>query len=330
MTHALDYQAIRSEAAVYARGSRIVELTGRDRQRLLEHVVARSTEYAQPGTVLDSLVLDSDGRPIDLVLVLTDEHRVILLSDEEPSAGVLGELESIATGLGLDDVCVTLRADLSAVAVEGPLAWRVVGPLLDEDVAGLLLGEWRTAVIPGSEARAVIARTGTTAEYGYVVIAELAPEALASWIGGLAEVEGGRVVDARAVVRARMEVDHPLPAGQFDGISVREAGAGWLAGVARLDSFRGRTDDEGELSRRLIAVVSEDDLQTGAEVRAVDVVVGRIQVVAPRVGQPTVIALALLDRPFDVPGLTLGCGGAEVRTVSRPAVEPTSWVTPIS
>ncbi|WP_426625858.1 aminomethyl transferase family protein [Leifsonia sp. McL0607] len=329
MNHALDYHAIRSEAGVYARGTRIVELTGRDRQRLLEHVVARSTEYSQPGTVLDSLVLDDDGRPIDLILVVTDEHRVILLSDEAPSAGVLGELESIASDLGLQDVGITHRPDLSAVAVEGPLAWKVVGPLLDEDVAGLLLGEWRTAAIPGSQARAVIARTGTTAEYGYVVVAELAPEELASWIGGLAEAVGGRLVDQSAVVRARMEVDHPLLAGQFDGISVREAGAGWLAGAGRSDSYRGRTDDEGELSRRLTAVVSDDDLHPGGEVRAGDVVVGRIQVVAPRAGQATVFALALLNRPFDVPGLVLDCG-AEIRTVARPAVEPQSWVTPIS
>lgn len=330
MNIALDYQAIRSAAGVYARGHRIVELTGRDRQALLEYVLARSTEFAQPGTVLDSLALDEQGNPIDLVLVVTDEHRVLLLSDEPASSGVLGSLNAIATEQGLADVAVAERPELSAVAVEGPHAWKVVEPLLDEDVAGLLLGEWRNAAAPGTDALALIARTGTTAEYGYVVVAELSPEALTSWIGGLAEAASGRVVAQDAVTRARMEVDHPLLGAQFEEISVREAGAGWLAGAGRDDSFRGKADEEGELTRRLIAVVSDSDLEVGAEVRAGDVVVGRIQVVAPRAGQANVIALALLNRPFDVPGLTLHCGDAELSTVSRPAIEPASWITPIA
>lgn len=330
MNHALDYQAIRSNAGVYQRGHRIVELTGRDRQSLLEHVLARSTEFAQPGTVLDSLALDEQGQPIDLVLVVTDEHRVLLLSDEPTSSGVLGHLETIAAEQGLTDVTCNDRPELSAVAIEGPYAWKVVEPLLDEEVAGLLLGEWRTTATPGSDALALVARTGTTAEYGYVVVAELSPEDLTSWIGGLAETAGGRVVEQDAVTRARTEVDHPLLGAQFEGISVREAGAGWLAGAGRTDSFRGKVDEDGELTKRLIAVVSESDLTPGAEVRAGEVVVGRIQTVAPRAGQPTVIALALLDRPFDVPGLTLHCADTELRTVSRPAVEPASWVTSIA
>ncbi|MCL2089824.1 MAG: aminomethyl transferase family protein [Micrococcales bacterium] len=321
------YGAIRGSAAAYRRGNRIVELTGPGRQQLLSTVVARPTEYAQPGTLLESLVLDAEGRPTDLVLCIFDETRVLLLSDSQNS--VLDDLEQTAGSCGITDVRVTPLDGWSTVAIEGPKAWRAVADLPGEEIAGVLLNEWRTIAGPLGTGEAIFARTGSTAEYGYLVVAAADPDVLLTWMTGLAESVGGARCEPEALLRARVEANHPVIDGQFDGVSLQEAGMGWMAGAGREDQFRGRTTADGPPQRRLVAVRSAHQLEAGDAVLAGDQPVGRVHLVAPRAGQDTTIALSLLERPFDVPGLRLSANGHELVTVARPAVDPLSWLEEI-
>lgn len=320
-----EYFSLRRSAGVYARGTTIHSIGGAGREALLSHVIARPTAFAQPGSVVDSLVLDDDRRVADFVLAVVDEDRTLVISEHGPGTGE--EMRAVAHALGIEDVTVDTLTDWGAVAIEGPRSWEVVRGLAADEIANLLLNEWQSVEIPGASV-ALLARTGTTAEYGYLLVADLPYEVLIDTVRSpLAEV-GGAFVGPQALLRARIEVNHPVVPDQFDGITVLEAAAGWAAGVGREDPYRG-TGHAVHPQRRLVAVRSTSSLERGSAVEAGRVPVGRIHLCAAQIEHETSYALALLDAPFDVPGLELTVDGETVRTVSRPAVQPVSWTEPI-
>ncbi len=326
MNDSTAYDHIRRTAGAYKRGGGIIELSGPGRQSVLSRVVARPTEYAQAGEAVESLVLDEQGAPIDQVLVIVDERESLVLG-EHPDL-MIAALRRAARELGVDDVTIDVRADWNAVAIEGPKSWTAVAAVPEEEIAGVLLNEWRSVRIAQSDEPAVFVRTGTTAEYGYVVFARSGSQELLQWMTEQAASVGGGAVDHDAIVRARVEVNHPIVGGQFRGLTVRQAGAGWMAGADRQDDFLGKPHPE-KLERRLVAATSAADLAVGVDVRAGDTVVGAVHYVAPRAGRDFELALVLLDRPFDVPGLTLMSEAGELTTVSRPTINPLSWAETI-
>lgn len=325
MSTSSDYFSLRRSAGVYARGTIIHSIGGAGREALLSHIIARPTEFAQPGSVVDSLILDDDGRVADFVLAVIDEDRTLVVSEHRAGAGE--DMRAVALLLGIDDVTVDTLTGWGVVAIEGPRSWEVVRGLASDDIATLLLNEWQPVRVPGASV-ALLARTGTTAEYGYVVIADLSPEALVDTLRAPLAQVGGAVVGPEALLRARIEVNHPVVPDQFDGITVLEAGAGWAAGVGRENPYRG-AGHAVPPQRRLVAVRSTNALEGGSTVEAGGVPVGRIHLCAAEVEGESSYALALLDVPFDVPGLELSVGGDSIRTVSRPAVQPVSWTESI-
>jgi aminomethyltransferase len=323
------YEAIRNTTGVYQRGHRFVEVGGLQRGELLSWVLAKPTEYAQPGTSVDTLALDDDGRPIDLVLAIFEEERTILISDVEH--GVLDQLGAIAEELGLTDVTVTELEGWCAVAVEGPSCWHAVEDLVEDDLASMTLMERRPATSPDG-VDGMLVRAGTTAEFGYLWVGPAPAEDTVQSFVERAEELGGGLVTADALLRANLEINHPVFPQMFEGLSLREAGAEWLAGSGRDDDYRGKSDDVDTPRRRgLVAVLAagHEIPPAGTPVEAGGVAVGSIFLAAPQAGQPDGFALALLDTPFDVPGLDLTAGGVAVTTVSRPAVDPKSWTETI-
>lgn len=325
MSISTEYSAIRRSAAAYERAGTLVAVTGAGRDAVVTHVLARSTEFAQPGSVVDSLVLDDDGAVIDSVVAIMDESRTLIHSDA--AAGLGDEVRAVSRTVDVRDVTVDTLAEWAAVGVEGPRSWEVVRDLLDDDIASLLLNEWRPIHLPGASA-SLLARTGTTAEYGYLVVADVPAEQILDRIRAALEAVDGAVVGSQALLRARLEVNHPVVPEQFLGLTPLEAGAGWAAGVGRQDAFRGARPAVVP-HRRLVAVRSERPLEAGQVVEAAGRPVGRVHLCAPEIDGVTSYALALIDTPFDVPGLDLSIGGRPAKTVSRPAVQPASWIESI-
>jgi glycine cleavage system aminomethyltransferase T len=331
------YHALRNTAGAYRRGTSILSVTGADRGALVSYVCAKRTEFAQPGTVTESIALTPDGRVDALILVIVEDERILLASDQ-----VVGlDADAIAAALGLTQVAVAdVTAGFTAASVEGPRSWRAVDELVDDDISSILLNELRVISVAGSAettetaAPGLLARVGTTAEYGYLILIE-APAAEIDALDvavRLAEQVGGGEVNRESLLRAQAEVSHPLVPAQFEGLSIAEAGALWTLSADREDEFSGRSVlDAGLPGRRLIAVTAtaSDAPEVGAAVFAGETQVGRIQVSLARAGQPNGFALALLDTPFHVPGLTLNAAGTELLTVSRPAVDLISWAEPI-
>nr|WP_154921473.1 aminomethyltransferase family protein [Microbacterium testaceum] len=325
MSTSAEYFSLRRSAGAYARGTSIHSIGGAGREAVLSHVIARPTEFAQPGSVVDSLALDDAGRVMDFVLAVVDEDRTLVISENSTSAA--SGMNAVALALGIHDVTIDALVGWGAIAVEGPRAWEVVRGLVTDDIASLLLNEWQPVEIPGASF-ALLARTGTTAEYGYVVVADVPSDVLIDSLRSPLEDVGGALVGPPALQRARMEVNHPVVPDQFTGVTALEAGAGWAAGIGREDSYRGAGHAERP-HRRLVAIRSTRPLESGRTVEAGGVTVGRVHLCAAEIDGETSYALALLDAPFDVPGLEVTVDGATARTVSRPAVQPVSWTEPI-
>jgi len=326
---AQSYAAIRTGAVWYERHSVATVLRGEHRHAVLAALTAKRTEYTEVGSVLESLVLRQDGMVLDLITVFPRADDVLLLGSADLSEAI-GEAAAIAgaTRFAWEDV----SASHPVIAVEGPASWRVADEYTDDDIATVLLNETRpataaaTTAVPASSM--VLARVGTTAEYGYLLIAaDCDPAVLRADVRGRVEAIGGGAATPAALERARAEVSHPLVPAQFDGLTVRQAGVRWLTSPDREDDYLGRAALLAqEAGSTLVAVTSEQEIEPGAAITAAGEPCGRVHLVVPRVGQERAFALALLEPPFAVPGLVLDAGGATLTTVSRPAVDPRSWV----
>ncbi|MBH1937199.1 aminomethyltransferase family protein [Streptomyces sp. AV19] len=317
-----DYRMLRTTVGVYERTDALLELTGLERAELLSRVLARDTQYVEPLTVSDSLVLTEEGLPQDIVGHIELDEATWLLAGDARLADVL---RKEAADAGLAEATVTDRTGAyEAVAFEGPLAWRMAARLTDFEVSSLVLGGVCEVQAPTGDAQALLARTGTTGEYGYVL---LAPAGLGvrAWAEEAAAGLGGGPVGPAALERARLEVRHPWVPGE--GLTAREAGVQWLMTAGREEPFRG---GEALVSlpsprRGTVLLASEQPLTEGAEVFAGDAKVGTVLFTTAAPEGAGQLAMGLLDQPFAVPGLELAAGAAAVRTVSSPAVVPVSW-----
>lgn len=311
------YDALRTTAGTYRRGTAIARIEGVDRARLATRLLAKSIEFAPVDSCVDSLLLDDEGAPLGLALALLRDDVIVLVVDADEAWFALAER------VAADFDAEVVRDERIAVAVEGPRAWQVVEPLVtDRGIADVLLGEVLDAELDG--AAVLLARTGTTAEFGYLVVgAEPIAAALAA---AAADVDGGEI-DPAVLDRVRVETNYPVLPAQLDGANLLEAGLGWFATLGREDEFVGAAVAETPApERRTVAAELDGDCPAvGAEVRDGDRVIGRVLVATERAGRDAGLALLLLDDPYGVPGLELDVDGVAARTLARPTVSPASW-----
>ncbi|WP_426763890.1 aminomethyl transferase family protein [Pseudarthrobacter sp. 1G09] len=324
------YAAIRHTAAVYNRGGEVLRLTGTHRVELLSWLLAKQTEFAEPGTVVESLILDETGNVEGSALVVLDDEAAVVIADSQtpllPIA--LAAIES----LGLEGTFAEDAEDLAAVlAIEGPLSWQVAEDITEDPISEILLNEWRRGTLNGTGC--LLVRIGTTAEYGYLVVTSAAggTSAFDRLVDRAQGVGGGRI-DKNVLHRAQAEVNHPVLPSQAQGLNIFEAGIQWMATPNRDDEYRGKAGVQLQApGRKIVAAVSDnaDFPEAGTTVTDEGITVGRVQTSTARAGLNSGFGLLLLDVPYCVPGLTLAAGGRSLSTVARPAVDPQSWTQQI-
>jgi glycine cleavage system aminomethyltransferase T len=320
------YAALREGTGYYPVAASLVKLTGLERGELLRLVLARDSQYAEPGSARESLILDDTAAVWDVVTHIEQDETSWLISQSRTD--LPGLLASIAERGGLAEVeIIDAAPGWIAIAFEGPRAWELAAQLVDSDVSSLVLHGATGVTLPGTDAGGVLARIGSTGEYGYLL---LAPAEFGA--GAWARAQSAREVGAQALRRARTEVRHPQIPAQSHGLTVREADLEWLVDWNREDEFLGSRALKGlpPPARGLIAVSADRNLAQGARVEAGGRPIGTIQLIAPLDGADHQLALALVDKPFDVPGLTLASldeAGRETAalTLASPTVSPRSW-----
>ncbi|WP_035800595.1 hypothetical protein [Kitasatospora mediocidica] len=326
------YDRIRATVGVYTPGSSLVAVSGLERGVVLGRILAKDSEYVEPDTARDTLILDEQGGIWDAVIHIELDNTSWLIAQSRTD---LAELLREAAA-DLEDVEVVDAAEeQSAVAFEGPKAWRIAANLVDFEISSLVLHGVTAVDLPGAEGgeSGVLARIGTTGEYGYLLLAPAGADPLATVLRQAEALDGGEV-DPAALARARAEVRHPQIAEQTAGLTVREANLEWLVSWNREDEFRGGAALlEAPAPERGLVTVSApagSAPAAGAAVLAGEVAVGEIRTVFPSAPGADELALALLAKPFDVPGLELHSTAADgsavtLSTVASPVVVPQSW-----
>lgn len=314
------YDAIRSTVGVIdVPGRTVIAISGPGRSEAVRRLLAVSTEFAAIDTCTDSLLLDESGRVAGFATALIGAGTTHLVVDAEPAWAEVLE----RTVAGLDTTAVS-DPDLHALHIEGPRSWEVVGEYtVGTPVEDILLGETLSGRC-GDEP-VLIARTGSTAEYGYLVLFS-GPE-VRDRLEADARKLGGGLIDPGVLARIHAETNFPVLPQQIEDATVLETGIAWFASLDRDDEFVGDAIREVPAPHRRIVAARLDGEppQLHAEVRDAGSTIGRVQVVAPRAGRPDSLVLLLLDDPFGVPGLDLEIEGRTARTLARPAISPRSW-----
>ena len=203
---------------------------------------------AEDGGIIDDLIVYRLGEQSFLVVANAGNAAIVSDALAARLAGFKAVLDdrSLATGL---------------LAVQGPLAAEVLGPLTDVDLTALRYyasAEGTVAGIP-----ALVARTGYTGEDGFEVFVETAATAeLWDVLLGAVRAAGGGPVGLGARDTLRLEAGMPLYGNELDlETNPYEAGLGRVVKLTKSVAFVGRAALEKVAAdgpaRRLVGLIVE-------------------------------------------------------------------------
>ena len=145
----------------------VVDLKGKDTQTFLRHLLANDVAKLQDsGKALYSAMLNADGGVIDdlIVYFLNDEfYRLVVNAGTRDK-----DLAWLEKQMADVDVQMTVRDDLSMLAVQGPTAMKAVQSLLSDTDREAIAD---MGVFYGKQVGDMfVARTGYTGEAGYEIM----------------------------------------------------------------------------------------------------------------------------------------------------------------
>ncbi|PRX47155.1 aminomethyltransferase [Prauserella shujinwangii] len=154
-----------------------IELTGPGAAAALDHAFVGRLSAVTPGRARYTMLCAPDGGVLDdLVVYRLAEERYLVVANAGNAAVVSRELTARAEGFEAE---VTDRsAETALIAVQGPNAAAILGPLTDADLTGLKYYASMPATVSGHEL--LLARTGYTGEDGFELFLPAA-EAPALW-----------------------------------------------------------------------------------------------------------------------------------------------------
>lgn len=163
LSHEHEYAAIRNAAALLdVTPLYKYHVTGRDAERLLDHVVTRDVTKCRVGQVLYTPWCDANGKVIDdgtLARLAEDRFR---LTSAEPNLRWLAR-----NAVGLDVTIEDVSDHIAALALQGPTSRAVLDEVVDTDFGALGFFRIAPARIRGREV--TISRTGYTGDLGYEI-----------------------------------------------------------------------------------------------------------------------------------------------------------------
>ncbi len=215
-----------------------IAVTGPEAGAALDHALVNRPSAIRPGRARYSMICDPRGGIIDDLVVyrLTDE-RFLVVANAANVAEVAAELTARAGGFDAD---VTDESDAWAlIALQGPAATGILGPLTTADLPGLRYYAITAAAVAGVEV--LLARTGYTGEDGFELYA--APtDAPALWSAISAAGAGHGLVPAGLACRdtLRLEAGMPLFGHELSrDTTPYEAGLGRVVDLAKPGGFVG-------------------------------------------------------------------------------------------
>lgn len=225
-------------------------VTGPDAVAFVNYVTSNDVAALVEGQVQYSTILEDRGTIVDDCLVYRLADRVMLVVN---ASNRERDLTHVLRHVGRLDCAIADVSDETALlALQGPLAERVLQPLASVDLSPIAyyrFVEGRVAGVP-----AIISRTGYTGEDGFELYFAAA-DARAMWD---ALTAGGQVTPAGLGCRdtLRLEMGMALYGNDIDETTTPlEAGLGWVVKLGKGD-FVGRSalvaQKERGLTRKLV------------------------------------------------------------------------------
>ncbi|MDM7830227.1 glycine cleavage system aminomethyltransferase GcvT [Cellulomonas edaphi] len=259
-----EHQAVRTAAGLFDLSHMgELEVAGTDAGRALDRALVGNLSALEPGRARYTMICAEDGGVIDdLVVYRLSTDRYLVVANASNVAVVR---EALVERLGEDALLVDNSLATALVAVQGPLAEKILTGLTPqaEAVAALRYYASVNATVAGIDA--LVARTGYTGEDGFelFVAAEHAP---ALWAALLEAGEPHGLVPAGLSARdsLRLEAGMPLYGNELDRTTTpHDAG---LGRVVKLD----KVDADG----RPVPFVGRDALAARAEAEPARQLVG--------------------------------------------------------
>jgi aminomethyltransferase len=206
-----------------------------------------------PGRARYTMICAPDGGVLDdLVVYRLGEEDFLVIANAANTAVVLDEL--VARSAGFDALVSDATDDYALIAIQGPAAAGILGPLVSADLAAVKYYAGAFAEVAG--APAWVARTGYTGEDGFEVFCPPS-DAVRVWEALTAAGLGAGLVPAGLAARdtLRLEAGMPLYGNELGpDLTPFEAGLGRVVKFGKPGDFVGRA---ALLSRAEAGPVSE-------------------------------------------------------------------------
>jgi len=238
-----EHRAVRSAAGLFDLGHMgQVEVVGPDAVPFLQGITTNNVAALQPGQAQYSLLPNERGGVIDDIIVYREPDGsgfMVVVNASNTAKDVAWIMEQRSKRPDADVRIRDISSETGMVAIQGPLAERIVTSVSDADLASIEPFSWREGTVAGVTAR--IARTGYTGEDGFEFYVANA-DAPAVWDGLMsAGAEHGlQPIGLGARDTLRLEARMPLYGNELaDDIGPLEAGLGWAVKLDKGD-FVGR------------------------------------------------------------------------------------------
>jgi len=279
------YWAAREKAIMFYPKFRIYEFPeGEETFQCLSNLVAGRVFYLEPNKMLHSLILDEDGKIVDIVYVMMFEDKFWLLTSYD-NPKVKSYIEKVMSGVEITE----LTDEWKIVGIEGPYSWRVVKSIISWDIVGLPYLRFLESQIGDNEV--VVTRSGITGEYGYRIFVR--KEALEQALQKISEFEEFDLAEVTEDIYDEMfhllsaEVRFPTYGYMVDsGGSPIAYELRWMIDF-RKESYLGKEKIEKmkfEYEKRLVGIVCEEKDLSEDEVKNI-VQHGKIYIEDLRVGE---------------------------------------------
>jgi aminomethyltransferase len=236
-------------------------VTGARARDYLRYLLANDVaKLKDPGKALYSCMLNEQGGVIDdLIVYRLAEARYLVVANASNAAVVSDTLAERLVGFRavLDDRSLAT----GLLAVQGPRAVEVLGPLTDVDLGSLRYYAAAEGTVAGITA--LVARTGYTGEDGFEVFVETSQtEALWDALIEVVRAAGGLPIGLGARDTLRLEAGMPLYGNELDlDTNPFEAGLGRVVKLTKPGDFVGRAALEKVArdgpTRRLVGLTVE-------------------------------------------------------------------------
>jgi aminomethyltransferase len=292
----------------------------------LDYALIGNLSAVQPGRARYTMICAADGGVLDdLVVYRQGEQEFLVIANAANTATVYDQLRSRAVGHDAEVVDATL--DWALIAIQGPEAAGILGPLTELDLGAMKYYAGAFGEVAGRPAW--VARTGYTGEDGFEVFCRPS-DAVVVWDALAAAGAPAGLVPAGLAARdtLRLEAGMPLYGNELGpDVTPFEAGLGRLVKFDKPGDFVGREALAARASegpRRRLAGLTMNSRRIprhGYAVLADGVVSGAVTSGAPSPTLGVPIAMAYLELPAAELAAEPGAEPA-AEPGAEPAVEP--------